>query len=590
MDSSALETIARCYEGKLLANGSWQLKCPCHEDKRASLNMRLGDDGKVLLYCFAGCSFPDLAKKLEIPLGNALPSKRTLEKIYPYLDANGIKRYEVLRFRYPDGSKDFLQRQSDQVWNLQGVEPLPYRLPEVIKAIAVQKQILWVEGEKDADTLAALGYTATTNHGGANKPHIVEKIASYFKGADVWVFPDNDKPKEDGKPPTGIAHAEQVCKALKTIGANKIFLVKIPEPHKDISDYLLGFVAKEQAVYEILELIDKATEWGLQKPIITISVPDLLGDSELLPRSYLPMPFRSISALGGFCEIMEKTKMTAVIGPSGGQKTTFIECIVTAWLQAGYSGAMFGPEWSSADMLRRAIQRLGGPSYVKVGKHLAYKADVSSLPVAEQEFAKKRAFAEGKYPLSAAEENTMLDLKREIQSWPGNLYVLRPSMNFKTTIEQFQAAQSKAKERCKPLDFIVLDYIQVAGNDYEEIMTAISWTKTFCMTGNLHGLASSQMVKSDSRANRQGQAVGSEAMAYASDAAFNSAYVLNRPVDSDNHYLDKIKVRVTKNSMGQSGIETMLDYNPLRLLLTDPAQPNIPIHAKGELLESWSDR
>lgn len=578
-----IESIALQHGGKQLANGSWQMRCPCHKDDRASLNIRVAEDtGKVLLYCFAGCSFSDLARTLDIPMDHAEQAKPWIEKIYPYHDAAGVKRYEVLRYRNPDGSKDFRARQSAQIWNLKGVDPLPYRLPEIIKAIDNRGAVLWVEGEKDADNLAALGFTATTNHGGANKPHIVEKIAHWFKGLVVYVFPDND---QSG---VGLKHANQVCDALKSAGADQVFLCHVPDAFKDISDYLLTFDSEFRQQIEVSELVEKASQWGIQPDIKPVEdCPALLGDADLVPRSYLPMPFRSISALGGFCEILEKTKMTAVIGPSGGQKTTFIECIVMAWLQAGYSGAMFGPEWSGADMLRRWIQRLGGPSYVKVGKHLAYQADVMRLPAEQQQAARRKAFAEGKYPLSAADAETVDDLKREIQSWPGNLYVLRPVAKFAGAIEQVQAALNKSKEREKPLDFIVVDYIQLAGDDFEGVTDAIAWTKSFCMTENLHGLVSSQMVKADSRLNRQGQAVGSEAMQYASDAAFNSAYVLNRPVDADNHYLNVIKVRVTKNSMGVSGVETILDYDPMKLLITDPKPKDVVNYeARSEMIET----
>lgn len=575
-----IETLAKQHGGRRLSDDSWSCQCPCHDDKHHSLHLTEADD-KLLIYCHAGCEYWDIIKALGIDADKSEPNRPRVEKIYPYQDASGVKRYEVLRYRNPDASKDFRARQSAQVWNLHGVDPLPYRLPEVLRAIERKDMIMWVEGEKDADTLAALGYAATTNHGGANKPKIIEKVSHWFKGAGVWVFPDND--------PSGIGqkHAEYVCDSLKNAGAT-VHLCHVPDDFKDITDYLLTFDSPDRQQAETYELIEHAILWGEPAPI---PAPDLLGDADLIPRSYLPMPFREIAKLGGFCEILEKTKMTAVIGPSGGQKTTFIECIVMAWLQAGYSGAMFGPEWSGADMLRRWIQRLGGPSYVKIGKHLAYQADVMTLPENEREFARRKAFVEGKYPLSAADAETVNDLKREIQSWPGNLYVLRPSATFGETVTQFEAALASSKERGNPLDFIVVDYIQIAGNDYEEIMTAIAWAKGFCMTESLHGLVSSQMVKADSRANRQGQAVGSEAMAYASDAAFNSAYVLNRPVDADNHYTNHIKVRVTKNSMGVSGVETILSYDPSRLLITDPAPIAVNNYEpKSEELETWLDR
>ena len=41
------------------------------------------------------------------------------------------------------------------MWSLQGVERVLYRLPEVVGAVARDELVLFVEGEKDADALAA---------------------------------------------------------------------------------------------------------------------------------------------------------------------------------------------------------------------------------------------------------------------------------------------------------------------------------------------------------------------------------------------------------------------------------------------------
>jgi putative DNA primase/helicase len=48
-----------------------------------------------------------------------------------------------------------------------GVEPLPYRLPELIKNR--DSTVFVCEGEKDADNVVDLGLVATCNHGGAGK-------------------------------------------------------------------------------------------------------------------------------------------------------------------------------------------------------------------------------------------------------------------------------------------------------------------------------------------------------------------------------------------------------------------------------------
>lgn len=48
------ETIARALSGKRTGSG-WVARCPAHDDRTPSLSMRDADDGKVLVYCHAGC-------------------------------------------------------------------------------------------------------------------------------------------------------------------------------------------------------------------------------------------------------------------------------------------------------------------------------------------------------------------------------------------------------------------------------------------------------------------------------------------------------------------------------------------------------
>jgi hypothetical protein len=38
-----------------IGQGRWTARCPAHEDRAPSLSVRETDDGRVLMYCFAGC-------------------------------------------------------------------------------------------------------------------------------------------------------------------------------------------------------------------------------------------------------------------------------------------------------------------------------------------------------------------------------------------------------------------------------------------------------------------------------------------------------------------------------------------------------
>ena len=46
--------------------GGWSARCPAHEDRLNSLSVGIGQDGKVLLYCHAGCLWLDILGALRL--------------------------------------------------------------------------------------------------------------------------------------------------------------------------------------------------------------------------------------------------------------------------------------------------------------------------------------------------------------------------------------------------------------------------------------------------------------------------------------------------------------------------------------------
>ncbi len=53
---------------KLGREGQWSAKCPVHDDRIPSLRLKEGDDGRVLLYCHAGCTLEAIVGALGVPM------------------------------------------------------------------------------------------------------------------------------------------------------------------------------------------------------------------------------------------------------------------------------------------------------------------------------------------------------------------------------------------------------------------------------------------------------------------------------------------------------------------------------------------
>jgi hypothetical protein len=215
---SELHSWARALGGDVTGGG---ILCPGpgHTAGDRSLSVKIGRDGEPICYSHSGDD-PILCKdfvreKIGLkpfkPNGHAKAS--STKRHFDYCGPDGALLYQVEREDLPDGSKKIRQRRPDGkggwVWNLGGVQPVPYRLPELLEALAHGRTVVIAEGEAKVDLLWSWNVPATCNSGGAGKWK--GQHSAYLRGADVVVLPDNDEP--------GRQHASTVAASLKEAGA-----------------------------------------------------------------------------------------------------------------------------------------------------------------------------------------------------------------------------------------------------------------------------------------------------------------------------------------------------------------------------------
>ena len=51
-------------------SGGWIDRCPAHDDHRPSLSIKETPEGKLLLYCFAGCTFEKIIRAAALPINS----------------------------------------------------------------------------------------------------------------------------------------------------------------------------------------------------------------------------------------------------------------------------------------------------------------------------------------------------------------------------------------------------------------------------------------------------------------------------------------------------------------------------------------
>src|SRR5690348_2329603 len=62
------DLLSRVNKVKETSKATWMALCPSHPDKTHSLSIRLADDGRVLINCFAGCSASEIVGSIGLSL------------------------------------------------------------------------------------------------------------------------------------------------------------------------------------------------------------------------------------------------------------------------------------------------------------------------------------------------------------------------------------------------------------------------------------------------------------------------------------------------------------------------------------------
>src|SRR2546421_12832332 len=65
-----VETLLVKSPGATKTGEGWSGRCPAHEDRRASLSIAEGDDGKALVKCHAGCDTAAILSAIGLTLAD----------------------------------------------------------------------------------------------------------------------------------------------------------------------------------------------------------------------------------------------------------------------------------------------------------------------------------------------------------------------------------------------------------------------------------------------------------------------------------------------------------------------------------------
>lgn len=214
----------------------WMAKCPAHADDKPSLYISIGDDSRILINCFAGCSAERVVEAVGLTLSDLFTEPSTKARnngivaAYDYFDERGALLYQVRRThnkQFPVYHQDL---QGQWKSGLNGQRRVLYRLPELVQS-AADDFVFIPEGEKDVENLHRLGLVATTNLGGAGRNKWRTEYNDPLRNRHIVILPDNDD--------TGRSHAQMIAESLKGVAAS-VRVAELPglPPKGDVSDWI----------------------------------------------------------------------------------------------------------------------------------------------------------------------------------------------------------------------------------------------------------------------------------------------------------------------------------------------------------------
>jgi len=226
--------------------------CPVHPDGqkhgRRSLSIKAGDDGRVLLHCFAGCPNREIVSAVGMQMyelyDDLVEDEGPRKREWPIRDSKGRTVAVHHRMDLPNGKKRVW-------WTRNGTKGLgglrTANLPLYgSENVGDADTVVIVEGEKAADAFIGTGMVAcATVTGAAGTPET--SVLRFLAGKRVILWPDND---EEGR-----AHMRRVGDALAGI-ADEVRWFEWTEarPKGDAADW-------RGSANELLAALDQAPVW-----------------------------------------------------------------------------------------------------------------------------------------------------------------------------------------------------------------------------------------------------------------------------------------------------------------------------------------
>jgi hypothetical protein len=384
------EPVARVLsrvQGAKRDRDGWRARCPAHQGKSdTSLSIAQGDDGRVLLKCFSGCSHQAVAAALGLAASDLFPPREDAPWVparppraespprefatareaveayrathgpeaarWTYRDPSGEPIGLVLRWDREEGSKTIRP-----AWRIRNAWRQTY--PEVRPLYALDRlaeapeaRVFVAEGEKCAEVLWTLGLQATTSPAGAQVAGKADW--SPLAGREVVILPDADEP--------GRKFADEVRRAVEALDPPaRASIAALPglEPGEDVVEFVGrvhgGDLKAAREAIEALAAKSSATaprKWMTLREVL--ADPRTLAKPETIASGWWPwedaQPFGAV----------ERGTVNVFAAPPGAYKTSTMLRVARGFTENGHLVAWLAAEMRRATLARRMLCQMAG--------------------------------------------------------------------------------------------------------------------------------------------------------------------------------------------------------------------------------------
>ncbi len=286
------EVLSDLERVKSMGHNQWQACCPSHDDREPSLSISIGETGKILFHCHAGCTFEQITSSLglsEAKRQGRVRRKRERRKsdVPAPIDWNELFHRYTANLSFGDMPCEELGISKDSLARLEigwdgeaftfpmfNAERSPVgirrRFPDgTKKAVTGSKAgLFWplepdddngnwnlfiVEGPTDAGAMLDLGFDVIGRPSCSGGTEIIKKVLKTLNLSQVIIVADQDTPKthQDGSQWfPGWEGALALMDGIESLTA----CVKIIEPPPGFKDVREWKQAKQISQGTILEL------------------------------------------------------------------------------------------------------------------------------------------------------------------------------------------------------------------------------------------------------------------------------------------------------------------------------------------------